>query len=265
MSFDTIKNSANIKKNTIIINANNRTSGTETNFVYNLGTTITDVRLIDIKTVEIENNTNNINSLQNTFNWSDSTGVTHDTTLSTNNYNIYDLVETIQTDLNATEPDTDMDYTVTFDDQNKITFLTTLGTTSFDLNFGVTENSIANILGFSDTTLTGTTTYTSDSTVNLYYTKNFYIGSTNLIENAFDSSEVSSGVSNLLLQLPLKEDYGDILIEYPNINIRNKISSLSSIDIQLKDDNNNDLSLISGNLIITLDIYSRVFNNSFSI
>lgn len=264
MSFLNIKNAPNIKKNTLVINSQDRSSGTNSNFVYNLNTTMSNIRLIEIKNIELDYNINNINSNQDRFNWSDSTGITHDLTITHNDYNIHELSTLITNQMNTDETDSSMIYEVALNNHNKIAFNSTLGITSFDLNFGITEKSIGNLLGFDEVNLTGTTSYTSD-VVNMIYTKNLFIGSTKLAENSFDGSELSNGISNLLIKVPVNSKYGDVLFYSPNKNIRNKISSLTSIDIVVRDDLNRIVELDTSDIVITLDIYNRIFNNSFSI
>lgn len=269
MSVEQIKNSANIKKTTIIINAEDRTTGTDTKFTYNLGTTITDVRLIEITNVELINDAYNTNNYQNTMNWTDSLGVTHDLILQNSNRSVDFLIRQIQSQMNADKDNTGItlvSYTVRYDEVDTITFGTFQGTTRFDLNFSLnTDTNIANMLGFGTTDFTGSTSYSSQFPIDLFYSKNLFIGSTNLAEGAFDSSEISTGASNVLTKIEIDQEFGYLIFNNNKISIRNKISSLSTIDISLTDDRGRNYLLENGKFTISLDIYSRVFNGGFSI
>ncbi len=268
MSVEQIKNAANIKKTTVTVDAEFRTSGTDNNFVYNLVTPITDVRLVEITNVEFNNDAYNNNDYNNTMNWADSLGITHDLTLQNSNRSVDFLIRQIQTQMNSdkTLGITLVSYTVRYDEVDTITFGTMEGVTRFDLNFNLnTDNNISNILGFGTTAFTGSTFYSSQFPIDMMYSKNIYIGSTNLGQNAFDTSEISNGASNVLGKIEVNGDYGDIIYSDKQIDIRNQISSLSSIDIKLTDDNGQLFLLENGKFKVTFDIYSRVFNGGFSI
>jgi len=264
MSIEQIKNSANIKKNTIVVDSEFKTSGTNTNFTYNLSNPINDVRLIDILNIEFNNDATNINNYSDNFTWTDSTGVTHNISLTHDNYTIYNLMRTIQDEMNDQETDSSSRYTVRLTNTDKVNIQSYYGVTSFDLDFNV-NNSIGDIIGFGITTFTGTTTYTSSNPIDINYTKNLFIGSTNLAEDAFDVSEISNGISNIIDKIQINKDYGSIIFNNTNKTIRNNINTLSTIDIRLLDDAGNDIDLQRGKFKITFDIYSRVFSNGFSI
>lgn len=264
MSVEQIKNSSNIKKTTITVDSEFKTSGTNTNFTYNLSNQISDVRLFEIRNIELINDSYNINSYQNNFIWTDSTGVTHGINLTENNYTIYNLMKTIQDEMNSQETDRLAKYTLRLVNTDKVKFEAYYGTTSFDLDF-TTTNSIGNVIGFGTTTFTGTTTYTSFNPIDLNYTKNLYIGSTNLAVSAFDTSEISNGATNIISKIQLDANFGDVIFDDKKSAIRNNINTLSTIDIRLIDDNANEIDLQMGKFKITLDIYNRIFNNGFSI
>ena len=266
MSVEQIKNSANIKRTTITIDTAFKTSGTNTNFSYTLNNSISDVRLIEITNMEVNNDAYNINDRQNTFNWTDSLGTTHDTTLVNDNHSMYTLARTIQDDMNTQKTEGGFNHIVKYNGTGTVTFTSYLGITPFDLNFSINPNTnLASVFGFAVTDFTGTTTYSGSEPLDLVYTKNIFIGSTNLMLNAFDKSEISNGSTHVLTKMELEADYGDILYYDKIVPIRSSISSLTAIDIRLTDDANDEVELENGKFKITLDIYSRIFNNGFSI
>jgi len=264
MSIEQIKNSSNIKKNTVVVDSEFKTTGTNTNFTYNLSNPINDVRLIEILNIEFNNDATNINNYSDNFTWTDTTGVTHNLSLTHDNYTIYNLMKTIQNEMNSQETDKASKYTLRLSNTDKVIFQSYYGITSFDLDFNV-NNSIGDIIGFGITTFTGTTTYTSPNPIDMNYTKNLFVGSTNIAQSAFDISEISNGISNMIDKIQINKDYGDIIFSDKEKTIRNNINTLSTIDIRLLDDDGNDIDLQRGKFKITFDIYSRVFNNGFSI
>ena len=266
MSVEQIKNAANIKKTTVTIDSEFRTSGTDNNFVYNLVTPITNVRLVEITNIELNNDSYNNNDYANTMNWTDSTGVTQIITLQNSNRSTNFFIRAIQNGMNTQKTQGNINYTVRYDEVDTITISSFEGVTAFDLNFSVnTTSSIASLIGFGVTDYTGTTSYSSVLPIDMFYTKNVFIGSTNLAQNAFDSSEISNGASNVIDKLEINADYGDIIFADKKTDIRNQISSLSSIDIKLTDDNGQLYLTENGKFKITFDIYSRVFSGGFSI
>ena len=70
--------------------------------------------------------------------------------------------------------------------------------------------------------------------------------------------------NNRLRHIPVFAKRG-VIYDRNNRIIRNTISNLSTIDITLKDDEGRDAILTNNKIKITLDIYSRVYNNSYSI
>ena len=266
MSVEQIKNSSNIKKTTITIDSIFKTSGTNTNFSYTLNNSISDVRLVEITNMEINNDAFNINDSQNTFNWTDSLGVTHDTTLINDNHSIYTLLRTIQDDMNSQKTEGGFNHILKYNGTSHVTFTSWLGITAFDLNFSINPTTnLTTVLGFGVTDFTGETTYTSSLPIDLIYSKNIFIGSTNLMLNAFDNSEISNGSTHVLTKMELSDHYGEVSFYDKVVPIRSKINTLSAIDIRLTDDSGNEAVLEDGKFKITLDIYSRLFNNGFSI
>ena len=264
MSVEQIKNSSNIKKTTVTVCVEDKTSGTDTNFTYNLSNSISDVRLIEITNIEVINDAYN-----NTMNWTDSLGVTHDLVLQNSNRSASFLIRQLQTQMEADKDNSGLtlvNYTVRFDEVDTITFGTYQGATRFDLNFSLnTDTNIANSLGFGTTDFTGSTKYSSQFPIDLNYSKNLFIGSTNLMLGAFDTSEISNGSTHVLTKIEINGDYGEVIFNKDRVPIRSKIDTLSTIDIRLTDDAGRDYLLERGKFTITFDIYSRIFNGGFSI
>lgn len=266
MSIETIKNSPNIKKTTVTIDSENKSSGSESNFTYNLSNGITEVRLIEITNVELINSNNNINSYTEFFTYTDTLGVSHPFRFTESYESVNSFIRFIQNTMNSSKTNRGQNYLVRFNGIDKITFSTLTGVTRFELNFlDKAGNNIAPLIGFGSTNYTGSTQYTSPNPIDFVYTKNLFIGSTNLGQNAFDKYELSNGISNIIKKVELNSDYGDIIYDTNNRIIRNSISNLSTIDITLKDDEGRDAILTNNKIKITLDIYSRVYNNSYSI
>ena len=266
MSVEQIKNSSNIKKTTVTIDNDFKTSGTNTNFVYDLSTTIADVRLIEVKNIELNFDAYNINERSNLFNWTDQLGITHDIELLPGNRSSNVLCRELQDHMNDQRTNNSAAYMVIPDKSSDTIIITTYdGITTFDLNFATPTSTMADSLGFSVTNFTGSTQYEGILPMDLIYTENIFVGSTNLMLDAFDTSEISNGATHVLTKMEINADYGDTIFYEPNVPIRNKINSLSSIDIRLLDDSGQEVLLPRGGFKITFDIYSRLFNNGFSI
>ena len=266
MSVSQIKNSPNIKKTSVTIDSVFRSSGTPTNFTYDLSTTIENVRMIEVGNIEFVNNGYNINQYQRHFNYTDTLGVTHQFTIANGTESISSLVRDLQSGINSSKTNGVQDFIVRFDDVDRILFSTVLGSTTFELNFSQNPNStLAPLLGFGITDYTGSTQYISPNPINLNYTTNLYIGSTNLSQDLFDLTEVSNGASNVIRKIQVEKEFGEIIFIKEKIPIRTKIDSLSTIDITIKDDQNRDAEFENANFKITIDIYSRVFNNAYSL
>lgn len=266
MSVKQIKNSANIKKTTLTIDNAFKTSGTNANFVYDLATTIADVRLVEIRNIELNYDSYNINSRNNLFNWTDQLGITHDITLVEGSRSANIFLRELQDNMNAQRTNKSAAFMVIPDpNSDTVSFETFDGITTFELNFATPTSTMADVLGFGATNFTGTTRYEGTLPMNLIYTENIYIGSTNLMLNAFDKSEISNGSTHVLTKMEINAEYGETVFYEPNIPIRSKIKNLSSIDIRLTDDTGGEALLPRGDFKITFDIYSRLFNNGFSI
>jgi phosphotransferase system IIB component len=265
MSVNTIQNSSNMKLTQLIIDSNDRTSGNNSKFTYDLGTTIEDIRLINIKSVSFENLIYNINTYQNSFIFTSPLGVTNTINIPDSIYSITRLSLLLEDELNAIS-DSNTRFRVNFDDFEKVTINTVKGITPFSLNFtGAT--SIGDVLGFGSNEYNGITTLTGTNPLNLSYTKHIYLGSTILGENSFDRFILSNGASNIIKKINLDKNFGDIIQDdqMTNINLRKDITALTTLDFNIVDDRNRSPPLNNANIIITLDIYSRIFNNSYSI
>lgn len=265
MSFSTITDSPNMKLTKIIIDSNDRTTGTNTNFTYNLGTTIENIKLITLKGFETENLIYNINDYQNSLIFVSPLGVTSTITLNNSIYSITRLSLILEDELNSLS-DSNAAFRVNFDDFEKVTITTVKGITPFSLNFtGAT--SIGDVLGFGTNEFVGVTKLTGTNPINLSYTKNLFIGSTILGENKFDDFILSNGASNIIKHIDIDNNFGDIIHDDQvlSIRLRKEIPALTSIDVKIVDDRNREPPLNNASIVISLDIYSRIFNNSFSI
>lgn len=265
MSFSTITDSSNMKRTSIIIDSTDRISGTNTNFTYNIGTTIENIKLITLKGVEMENLLYNINDYQNSLIFVSPLGVTSTITLDNSIFSITRLSLELEEKLNELT-DSNAAFKVNFDDFEKVRISTVKGITPFSLNFtGAT--SIGNVLGFGSNEFVGITAATGSNPLNLSYTKNLFIGSTILGENKYDDFILSNGASNIIKHIDINNNFGDIIHDDQDlsINLRKEIPALTTIDFKIVDDRNREPPLNNANIIISLDIYSRIFNNSFGI
>ena len=251
MSF--IKDLPNISRKSIVINSDDRTTGTNTNFTYNLSTTLTNVRMIELREIEYVDANFNINTDNNILYWTDGGGITHASSITADNYNAHDLAieigNTLKTDSTVTER-----YEV-YMDSNKMKFVNNHNT--FSLDFSTTTNSIATAIGLGATDYTGANSYDSILPPSLIKTNNIFISSTNLTTGAVDAYEASNGLTDVLFKFQTT-GYGGVEYVAPKLTVRNQIASLATIDILLSDDSGTEIVQDdNGKIILGLDIYYK--------
>ena len=269
-SVEQIKNSSVVTKTTVSIDTFFRTSGDVNNFTFDLGTTLTDVKLIEILNVDFVNILNNINTNNNKLNWIDNLGVTHFSELTAGNYNLDSLFDEIS-DVLSSASTSGTFYTVGFNFNTNLTTISNTTGVTFDLNFGVSaDESIGPILGFGITNYLGITTVTSDKTIDLLPTKQIFIGSTKIVEGAQDTTILSNGISNICYGFNVDNVFGNVIIREAPRSIKNNIPAITSLDFTLKDDAGNLLNIPdnaneadTGIFGITLDIYAGIFDLTY--
>jgi hypothetical protein len=266
-TVDQIRNSAVVTRTTIVIDSKFRTSGSSSDFNMDLGVTITDIKLIDIRAINFVNVVNNVNEDNHFINWVDGLGVTHNDELTNGNYVDTTLCEAISTLL--TENTTAAEFYTCSVDRVNNTFILENGTGNvFDLNFGISgDTSIGNIIGFGTTNYSGITSQTGPELLNLYPSRSLYIGSTAISNNATDNILLFNGVDDAIIKLDIKGIFGSIQTSERVIEIKQNDPTLTNIDIRLYDDNGDIIILPSdstnGYFSITVDIYSGIFDLTY--
>ena len=272
-STEDIRNSPVVTKNTFTLDTKFRTSGSINMPIFDLGVTIENVQLIDIRNVTFTNIINNINQNNNKVNWIDSQGVTQFNELTPGNYNLTSLQEGFGNVFSENDSG-GVFYTVTFDTLNStLTVSNTIGAT-FSLLFGVSsDENVGRPLGFGVTNLFGITSATGSKSINLTTSKSVFVGSTLIIENSSDRIIVSSGVSNIAYEVYNDNIYGTIINNGDRLLGYKSVTpyTLSSIDFSFIDDNGNLLVIpdtvnedaIGGIFKVTIDVYSGIFDLTY--
>ena len=268
MSIQQIKNSSNIKKTTVVIDSEYASNGSNVNFLYMLPNPLEDVRLVEITNVEFTNDSYNINDYNNQITFVDTVGVTQQVTLDNGNYYIDDLLEEVQVKMNEFSNDNSNIFTVGLNDDDRVVISTYSGVSTFELNWTNEPSlNIADTIGFSEHLLQGESSYTGDRSVDLIYSQKMYIGSTELSDGGdrFDFFDVSIGTTNIIKQVDIDVPYGSIVSDKTVSNFRVSKEALTTIDIYISDDMGRDFLLLNNNFKITMDIYSRLYTDGFSV
>jgi hypothetical protein len=266
-TVDQIRNSAVVTKRTVEIDSLFKTSGTNSNFIFDMGVTIDNVQLIDIKGIHFVNVINNIDINHNKLNWVDGLGVTHFSVLPIGNYDDSTLCSAIENLLDTDTTESEF-YTCQSDRINtKFIIANGVGNT-FDLLFGVSQNeSIGKIIGFGVTNYFGIVSQTGLEILNISPTKGLYIGSTSLRENATDVYQVSNGATNIINRYDVAGFFGDTIRDRSLISMKQSNNSLRELDFRLIDDEGVEVIMPTDNnndyFSITLDIYSGIFDLTY--
>ncbi len=266
-TVDQIRNSSVVTKRTIEVDSIFKTSGTNSNFTFDIGITIDNVQLVDIRGIHFINVINNVDINNNKLNWVDGLGVTHFTVIPVGNYDDATLCDTISSSLDAATTAVEF-YTCNVDRVNTSFVIANGVGSSFDLLFGVSaDESFGRLIGFGVTNYYGIISQTGPEILNLNATKGIYVGSTTLRENAVDVYQVSNGATNILNRYNVPGFFGDTISDRTLISIKQPDVSLRELDFRLLDDagvelimpvdNNNDY------FSITLDVYSGIFDLTY--
>jgi len=272
-SVNDIRNSSVVTKTTVVIDSKFRTSGDINNLVFDLGTTIENVQLVDIRNITFINILNNVNESNNKLNWVDNSGVTHLNEITAGNYNSQTMIDEISNVLTTNSTDGNF-YTGEFSfTTNKMTITNTTGVT-FDLMFGTSaDESIGLILGYGITNYLGVTTKTADKIIHFLPSKSLFIGSTVIAENSTDSLVLSTGISNVVYEFYLNNIYGNIVNNGNEIRSAKSITpyTLTSLDFTIKNDDGIPVAIptevnedaTGGIFKISVDIYSGIFDLTY--
>ena len=265
-TIDQIRNSSVVTKRTIEIDSVFKTSGTNARFIFDIGVTINNVQLVDIRGIHFINVVNNVDINNNKLNWVDGLGVTHFSTIPSGNYDDATLCDALS--ILFDDETTAIEFYTCNVDKVNTTFVIANGVgNTFDLLFGISGESIGPTIGFGVTNYYGIASQTGLEILNLTATKGLYIGSTSLRENATDIYQVSNGASHILNRYDVAGFFGDTIRDTGLISIKQSNNSLRELDFRLLDDagveilmpidNNNDY------FSITLDIYSGIFDLTY--
>lgn len=232
----------------LVIDSSKRSSGTVSNFTYQLKWPITRPDTIALESIQLYNTQYTINNNNNKFYWTTRTGVVTTSTLTNGNYTAVSLASHIQDVMNAVGTDV---YSVTFSPiTGKITIMNPSG--NFSLTFGTnTSNSCSYVLGFTNNNLTGSSTYTSQNIVQLG-TKYYVVYSDIVSNNNYDANEIGS----VIAFVPNNVVFGEIITYSPNLakTFKLRSSDISRLSFYVKDDKGNlaDLNNIdwSMNLVV---------------
>jgi len=213
----------------IHINSKDRTSGSNENLTMDLFLPINNIKNIKIKSIEIPLTHYVVNSTNNTINFT--LGGSHTATLTPGNYTPNQLADEIKTEMNNVSAG----FSVSYDN---ITHKFTISNAApFDISF--TGTTASKLIGL--TTDTGSvTSYTSTNCIDLLGTRCIYIksGAISLLNT---KSYVSETMDNIIYKLPLIDEnifiLGGNINEYIIINYTGPHSSMTTIDLQLLDDN----------------------------
>ena len=266
-TVEQIRNSSVVTRTTVVVDSKFRTSGSSSNFNIELGTTISNVKLVDVRSVNFVNVVNNVNVDNHLINWVDGLGVTHNDSIDDGNYVDTTLCEAIS-DLLTTNTTAAEFYTCSVDRVNN-SFIIKNGTgNTFDLNFGISSSgSLGNIIGFGTSSYAGITSQTGPELLNLYPSRALYIGSTAISDNATDNVLVFNGISDGIAKLDILGTFGSILSSQRIIAIKQNDPTLTAIDIRLYDDDGDIIILptdsTNGYFQITVDIYSGIFDLTY--
>ena len=265
-----------IDRKTVSIDSKYRTSGSTTQFQYDLGVTLNNILYIEIKDAIFTNILRNVNSNNNKINWIDSNGVTRFSIIPEGNYSVENLVGTIAGIFNGIEPNryfgsynpSTTKITVTTDFQNQ--------NDRFSMLAGVSPNeSVYQMLGFGVTNILDVEQYTTTQRVNLNPTKKIYICSTELMQNTEDTYITQiTNLDKAIFDVDTNYDegiYGNILkneTKLRTIEYQTPLSGITTIGLCLRDDqgrilSSNEINETVGIFNITIDIYSGFTNLEF--
>ncbi len=266
-TIDQIRNSSVVTKRTIEVDSIFKTSGINSNFTFDIGITIDNVQLVDVKGIHFINVINNVDVNNNKLNWVDGLGVTHFNEISVGNYDDVTLCNAISSLLDTNTTAVEF-YTCNVDRVNTTFVIANTVNNSFDLLFGITsDKSLGRIIGFGITNYYGITSQTGPEILNLNATKGLYIGSTTLRENSTDIYQVSNGATNILNRYNIPGFFGDTVSDRTLISIKQPNISLRELDFRLLDDAGVELIMPTDSnndyFSITLDIYSGIFDLTY--
>ena len=230
------------------IKSEDRKSGTPGDFTVNLGNESYVQQVVHIVplSVSLLHSFYNVNSLTNTFKFTNSTDGLQTINLTNKQYNVNQLITELQTQMNAVMSDT---IAITYDTQTrKITFTITGASTNIYYADDDPSNasSLSRLLGITSTSST-LGTYTSESQIDLGGVKQINIISDTLGDNNAVNSNAS--LDDLIINIPVEAEFGAEISwqnEADHISVGNTFDNprgIQNIDIRLTDQDDNPLQI----------------------
>jgi hypothetical protein len=243
-------------QNEIIISSRDRETGTTDNFTVRMNN-ITHIEKLSIRKIVIPLTWYPINQYNNRLDFND--GVLRPITIPEGVYTATSLAAEIQSQMNASP--SALTFTVVFNNvTKKITINETSGPTNFILDLNI-ANSIYEVIGFAQSTLSGAATYTGPNTVDINQNNHVINVFSNTL-NRFDRRVHSSDKLGQTIReantqtswggLIDLESFQSVVLNYdPN-------SGMVMVDMRFTDTNNNPITFTSGNCMIYLLAYTKV-------
>lgn len=266
---------SNIKKHNMCFRSQDRVIGisSPTDFTIDLGTTILDIVMYELQSIELPFTYYNINNTNNQFRYTDTGPTARTLTIKEGHYDINNLMEQIIADMTTTSNEVyrfELSYqNPDFNLNNKVTIKNDLGAT-FALNFSGTTNSIAKIIGYDDIDYGSSSTFSALSDPNFNIIQNIYLESSALSLNPYDIYESSNiSITNIIWKFnDLNNSFGDIIIERPEVEertFRTNISALKTIDFKFKNDLGDIIDINGFDTNICMILYTKENNNNYII
>lgn len=228
----------------VFITSQDRENGTISSCSVNLKNAVLAPKAYAVESVQMFNAQYTINNNNNQFHFRDSTNTAHTITLTNGNYTGSSLATLITNAMNTADTSSGDTYTVSFSSvTGKITIAN--DTSNFQLTFGnVTSRSVASTIGFNNTNLTGSQSYTGQNLIKL--SSKYYIIKTDL--GGKNQTHSVNAFENVLCVVNNSTTFGDLIIYQPYLAKTfklNQINEISKIKFDIYDDNGNiaDLQL----------------------
>lgn len=226
----------------IAVNSRDRITGNSNDFTYQLGRVLQNVNSFSLDFISIPIAYYRVNSTNNRFDVGAS-----QVTLTEGDYTITTLATEVQTQLQAINAN----YTCSVSGNYLVLAHTT---TAFTLDFNV-DNSAYEVMGFVKTgSYTGTTSYTSPNSVNLYGSQVCHLCSKELgiqsLNDAFD---------NVVQSFVIDATYGNVNTYINNTPVTKVITTknLDKIDFSLRKDDGTLFDLDGLNIVFNLNLYTE--------
>lgn len=244
----------------LLINSQARQSGTSSNFKIQLPYSLKNISKVELQRLSMLNTFYNITTLNNKIDVNDGTAI-FAYTIPVGAYTTTTLMTTLSNGLTtASSTHGVLTFTVSY---SPSTFLTTiLATGNFSLLWATGTNTLTNVhsvLGFNNTDLSGTNTYTGTNATNLYNPSEIYIVSPEI--GTFHSL-TAIGNDNFTFCIANSVNSGELITytigeQYPQYIRYDNPISLLTITFYLASNNNTQISLNGSEWSMILRFYSN--------